>query len=126
MVDFPDGIVVSDDIDEDLIHPGFLQFLGRLFPDETGMADHLKFGIFSLDRLDRRDESLQWDLAIPVGSAAHQNTEGAFGVESVDDPGGRSQGLLQGSSIREVSPCSGRSRRSQWVPVTLMAANLSV
>ena len=43
VVDFPDGIIVTDHIDEDLIHPGFLQFLCRFLSDETGMADHLEF-----------------------------------------------------------------------------------
>ncbi len=81
MVDFPDGIVVPDHIDEDLIHSGFLQFHGCFLPDESGMANHLELRSFCLYCFNRSDEFVQRDLAILIGSAAHQNAKGTLWSE---------------------------------------------
>ena len=125
VVDFPDGLVVSDHIDKDLIDTRFFQSLSGSLLDEPGMADDPEFRGLCLDGFYCRDESRQRDLSIFIGSTAYQNTEGAFRTEAIDDLLRASQDLSAGIIDSRSFPLQWPQRRSQWVPVTLIAANLS-
>ena len=84
VVDLPDGIIVADHIDQNLVNPCFLQFCGGLFLDEACVGDHLEPGIVLLELADRGNEFLQGNFSMFICSTADENTKGTLGPQSID------------------------------------------